>query len=200
MIADMSAKIELECTYCGKIFLRRSGAVKSRLKNEADPKFYCSLRCAATTGTSVTVPCANCRTMVTKTRSTVTRSKTGHLFCSRSCSVTWTNRNSKKKERHPKWNGGKSSYRFGRELQQCEECGDNRYYLLTVHHKDGDRTNNKAANLEDLCNNCHTTRHLAVRDGRLVVRWGVLTSPEAKLLMTGVRISPLRPSFTERDL
>lgn len=179
----MSATIELTCNYCRKVFRRRSGAVKSRLKNEVKPKFYCSLKCVATKGTTVTIPCANCFTPVTKVQSIVKRSKTGNVFCTRSCSVTWTNKNSKTKENHPNWTDGKSSYRRGRMLTRCALCPETRYYLLTVHHKDGDRANNEPENLADVCANCHILHHLVVKHGRLTVRWGMLTSPEARELI-----------------
>lgn len=41
----------------------------------------------------------------------------------------------------------------------CEKCGSKR--KLMVHHKDGNRKNNKASNLQTLCWSCHeklTTR------------------------------------------
>lgn len=43
---------------------------------------------------------------------------------------------------------------------QCEKCGNTEWLgdpiPLELHHKDGDRTNNRLENLELVCPNCHT--------------------------------------------
>jgi hypothetical protein len=48
----------------------------------------------------------------------------------------------------------------GRCLHICERCGDyNRFQEQNRHHKDEDRTNNDASNIEVLCVTCHTSEH-----------------------------------------
>jgi len=43
----------------------------------------------------------------------------------------------------------------------CNRCGYNQTeYVLEVHHKDRDRSNNALSNLEVLCANCHKEEHL----------------------------------------
>ena len=42
----------------------------------------------------------------------------------------------------------------------CIDCSNKTEYILTVHHKDGIRQNNKKENLEVVCSNCHIKRHL----------------------------------------
>lgn len=39
----------------------------------------------------------------------------------------------------------------------CEVCGGTN--RLTAHHINGDRSNNSLANIQTLCNNCHSTHH-----------------------------------------
>jgi 5-methylcytosine-specific restriction endonuclease McrA len=41
----------------------------------------------------------------------------------------------------------------------CSRCGNKDRRVLTVHHKDGNRKNNKIDNLEWLCRNCHCIIH-----------------------------------------
>jgi 5-methylcytosine-specific restriction endonuclease McrA len=43
--------------------------------------------------------------------------------------------------------------------QVCERCGLTDERLLTVHHLDEDRTNNRLDNLAWLCPNCHYLIH-----------------------------------------
>lgn len=56
------------------------------------------------------------------------------------------------------WRGGRSSptYRrlaFEAHGRFCVLCGSNRF--VEVHHRDGNRENNNAANLQPLCKSCH---------------------------------------------
>jgi hypothetical protein len=58
------------------------------------------------------------------------------------------------------WGKISKAYRVGRDYT-CESCGirpvnkfDNRFWH--VHHKDGDKTNNRTSNLECLCVLCHS--------------------------------------------
>jgi len=53
---------------------------------------------------------------------------------------------------------------------KCAGCGIDRFYLLQIHHIDGNNGNNDAENLEIVCANCHIKRHLKKRkkDGRFV--------------------------------
>lgn len=46
------------------------------------------------------------------------------------------------------------------ENPQCAGCGENKIYLLCVHHIDGNHDNNIKENFEIVCGNCHIKRHL----------------------------------------
>jgi 5-methylcytosine-specific restriction endonuclease McrA len=65
-------------------------------------------------------------------------------------------------ENHPNWTGGTYAYirifeRSGKE-KICEKCGESEKRIL-IHHKDGDRKNNKLENLIALCDTCHGKEH-----------------------------------------
>lgn len=56
---------------------------------------------------------------------------------------------------------------FQRANHRCERCGYCEYLgILQIHHKDRNRRNNIADNLELLCPNCHEIDHLLQNDGR----------------------------------
>lgn len=50
-------------------------------------------------------------------------------------------------------------YIFGETDDSCAICGHRGIEALTVHHIDGDSTNNIYPNLVVLCHNCHHTHH-----------------------------------------
>jgi hypothetical protein len=65
-------------------------------------------------------------------------------------------------ENHVNWKGGiKPEYyrriAFEAHGEQCQRCDSNRN--LNVHHKDRNRRNNAAENLEVLCRSCHNREH-----------------------------------------
>lgn len=91
-------------------------------------------------------------------------------FCSNKCQAEYNN-----KQRIKEWKDGKitgivgeyglsqfiRNYMLEKANYKCEKCGwgeKNPYtgkFVLEVHHKDGDYTNNTEENLEVLCLNCH---------------------------------------------
>lgn len=91
-------------------------------------------------------------------------------YCSREC---YNNRNKgklKKIKRHTKYYDNLLSHSI------CT-CGVSSFYLLQIHHIDGNNKNNIPENLEVVCSNCHIKRHLKKRnkDGKLVYSPKTLT-------------------------
>ena len=44
----------------------------------------------------------------------------------------------------------------------CVGCGEKKLYLLNLHHIDGNKKNDKENNLEMVCCNCHSIRHINI--------------------------------------
>lgn len=116
-------------------------------------------------------------------------SKNTPRFCSNGCRMQWLGRREKSeahrhklgrpKERHHRWTGDDVSEKGGRARalrwfsdQPCDKCGETK---ADRHHKNGDTSNNDAANIEFLCRKCHMTD-----DGRIErmreVRYGISRS------------------------
>ena len=89
-------------------------------------------------------------------------------FCSASCASSWVNRNPITLENLENgtyiWSGTSKIRNFllrnGYKENKCELCGLSEWQVkplnCDLHHKDGDKYNNKLSNLEMLCPNCHS--------------------------------------------
>lgn len=107
------------------------------------------------------VQCTYCNKDIIRSLSQIKRSKTGNVYCSRSCSNSSNNTLFKSGKNHPNYKTGISFYRK-RKLEKgdkCEKCGNDNLCVLQVHHKDKNRNNNIEDNLQLLCANCHLTEH-----------------------------------------
>src|SRR6478736_9659036 len=106
--------------------------------------------------------CKTCGIEVNKLPSQLKRSKTGNVYCSKSCSNTKNNSLFKSGENHPNYKSGIGSYR-NKKLKsgeiKCEKCGFDKECALEVHHIDHNRKNNNIENLILLCANCHKIEH-----------------------------------------
>ncbi len=99
------------------------------------------------------------------------RKRNNHNYCNRDCYNARRKEGLKRIKRH-------TTYFTDLVVKGCE-CGVTEYYLLQIHHKDGDTNNNHPDNLEVVCANCHIKRHLKInKDGKLVYHRKTLTSPE----------------------
>src|SRR4030066_1211949 len=130
---------------------------------------YCSNKCkfrAQKNGR--VVKCANCSKNIYRTPIESSKSKSGLFFCSKSCHAVWANKNTRTGRNNPNWVTGVSTYRklLTRNLGElkCKYCGFSDQRVLVVHHKDGNRSNNKLTNLTLLCRNCHCLMHESRKD------------------------------------
>ncbi len=130
-------------------------------------KVYCSKECrkASLIVDSVECSCGECgKSFELKPhdlRKAKKASKSGYVFCSKTCSAICTNR--------LKGIEGVSTYRkraFKEKENKCANCGyDKHVEVLQVHHIDRDRMNGKISNLKILCPTCHNEEHFINNDG-----------------------------------
>jgi len=77
--------------------------------------------------------------------------------------MAWKNKILQTGENHPNWTGGEFASRGilerSNKKMTCVHCGIIDKRVLTVHHKDINRKNNKIKNLIWLCQNCHHLAH-----------------------------------------
>lgn len=150
------AKHNTLCSNCGREMYRKPSQLRLFKKS------YCSKECLAESKrTGKIFPCAVCGDGVYRQPGEAAKSKSGNVFCSRSCAVTFNNSEHRSGENNPNWVDGKSSYSLP-DNAKCVDCGEDRRYMLCTHHIDGDRANNKPSNHEFLCANHHRVRHLAL--------------------------------------
>lgn len=124
---------------------------------------YCSISCRSKSqfkGKSVV--CFNCGKKIYRAPSQLKKSKSGKYFCTKSCQTFWRNRYYVG-EKHTNWKGGERAYRSilkrsGRK-PLCVLCKIANERILTAHHIDHNRLNNKLKNLVWLCLNCHYLVH-----------------------------------------
>ena len=145
---------KVQCAVCEKEYEIELKRYNQKLKENT--AFYCSDECRKHKGSTL-CKCATCGKEIWKPNSIVARSKTGNVYCSRSCSNTLNNKLFKSGENHYAYKGG--SYRENAlEIYEnkCAVCGyDEDVRILEVHHKDENHSNNDLNNLCILCPNCH---------------------------------------------
>ncbi len=118
-----------------------------KTKNQCNGKFF---------------SCFCCKKEVYRSLAQIKHSKSGKIFCSKSCQTTWKNKLSSAEE-HPNWMGGTQIYRKILLQSQvpiiCSLCKINDLRILSAHHIDHNRKNNQLSNLAWLCQNCHMLVH-----------------------------------------
>lgn len=149
--------VDVVCKQC----LKKFQAKPSWLKNGYGK--YCSRACShQSKRLGQIVKCFICNTEVYKQAKALEGSKSGKLFCTKSCQTKWRNAEFKD-EKHPNWKGGMHAYR--RMMRQsdspqvCTLCKTKDKRVLAVHHVDENRKNNTIENLQWLCHNCHHLVH-----------------------------------------
>lgn len=165
-----------ECEACHKVIWVPKNVLKKRRA--------CSRECTAELRRSelLTLECANCGKTIARKTADVENSKNKKFFCDRACKDSAQRLDGNCPEIRPSHYGkgeGKWDYRKRALIDnKACSCGESRTYLLTVHHRDGNRANNVIENLEVVCYNCHALRHLKRINGEWVHSTQVLTSEE----------------------
>lgn len=166
------------CESCKKEFVCRINSAKR----------FCSKKCAGfQQQNKVQLTCAKCSKTFTRISSRLKSSKHQIYFCSRECKEFTQSLEGRGLGIRPEHygTGGKSSanfhvHKFMKKHADagCSGCGETKRYLLSAHHKDGNRANNKPSNLEVVCGNCHIKRHLRKIDGEWTFNTSYLTPIE----------------------
>lgn len=145
---------KVQCSVCNKEYEIELKRYNAKIKENS--AFYCSDECKSHKN-SVLCKCANCGKEIWRTKSQLARSKTGNVFCSRSCANSLNNKIFKSGNNHPSFKG--TDYRklaFNTYPHCCAVCGyDEDIRLLEVHHIDENHNNNNVENLILLCPLCH---------------------------------------------
>lgn len=149
--------IKVQCDHCGN-----SRTTQKRQLVDYQGLHWCSPQCMSIIkGQAREVTCDHCGSVFIKSLSKIKNSKSGKLFCSRSCKDRAQSYMTEIQPGH--YGTGSENYRI-KALNNlpnfCNRCG---YSLsikaLDVHHRDRDRNNNSIENLEILCCNCHALEH-----------------------------------------
>lgn len=147
----------VDCKICEKEFY-----VKPNHQKLGWGKF-CSIQCRTKAQfKGKIVKCFNCCKKIYRSPSQLKKSKSGKHFCTKSCQTFWRNTYFVE-EKHANWKNGIRTYRKILERSGkkpfCALCKINNKRILTAHHKDRNRNNNKLSNLVWLCLNCHYLVH-----------------------------------------
>ena len=135
----LRANLDRECPTCGKKF-------RARLQKGV----YCSTKCAVKKKTGIFKNCIICDKEFYVQKFNVAKRK----YCSKNCADKGQIKYSIPRK------GIYNYFKINGFIKKCEECGyDTHREILSVHHKDFDRTNNSEENLEILCPNCHSIKH-----------------------------------------
>ena len=145
---------QVKCVKCGKEYEVELKRYNAKIKEGS--AFYCSKECLAYKGSQL-CNCAKCGKQIWKRNSEIAKSKTGNVYCSKSCAVSKNNSLFKTGENHPNYTG--NNYRkkaFDNYEHKCAVCGWNEDEdILEVHHIDENREHNDLENLKILCPICH---------------------------------------------
>lgn len=152
----------IKCDYCGKEFDKPTNKINESLKKGW--KMYCSQECRSKSK-KIKCTCANCGKELLKTPSEIAKSKTGNVFCDKSCACSYNNSHFRTRENNPNWKGGRvgnnthiiAAYRT--YIKECTICKCTDEDVLEVHHIDYNHNNNDVDNLIVLCANHHSKVH-----------------------------------------
>lgn len=145
------------CLICSKDFYAKPFFIKMGAGK------YCSNTCAALGRTKGEQrPCHFCGEISYKQKRDIERSKSGFLFCSKSCQTNWRNKYYSG-DKHANFKFGLHTYRRllknDPQKKECTLCKTEDIRTLAVHHIDQNRKNNTVDNLSWLCHNCHHLVH-----------------------------------------
>lgn len=149
----------VKCDYCGIEVDKKPSYIKNNLAKGR--KNYCSNDCKKLGQFKGKLyPCGTCGKEIYKTPSEIKKSKSGEVFCSKSCACSFNNSLLRSKENNPNWkDGGYVKVAYNTYSSVCSICGFDDVDALQIHHIDQNRSNNEVDNLIILCANHHSLVH-----------------------------------------
>lgn len=158
--------VSVVCAHCSISFEKLAKNVTYSEKHNR--KHCCSVECGhQLKSTTIEVPCGTCGTLVKREPSQLKKSKSGYLFCTKSCAVTYNNRILRTGTNHPNYGvnpitgePATTNYRttcFAHHEKKCVVCGEDK--IVEVHHMDENHENSDPTNLIPLCPTHHKYWH-----------------------------------------
>lgn len=156
--------MNINCDYCGKEFEKPTNKVNESIKHGW--KQFCSSECHRNYKTKkIKCTCANCGKELYKAPYQIKNSKSGNVFCNKSCACSYNNSHFRTGENNPNFKDGvyKGSHyatiAYREYLWKCACCNNEDPDVIQVHHIDGNHFNNSIDNLIPICANCHCKIH-----------------------------------------
>jgi hypothetical protein len=153
---DKRRGYRVTCLICGKGFCTRLD----------QPRKYCSKNCQFVgQRRQQDFRCAFCGTHFQRKVSTRACSRSGFHFCSRNCKDEAQRIGGIEEIMPPHFGTGDGSDRyrdlFNHEGLVCARCHYHEFSCgIDIHHRDGNKGNNRRENLVPLCSPCHRALHL----------------------------------------
>lgn len=151
----------IKCDQCGKEVNKRPSQIKTNL--DKGRKNYCCNDCKKLGQFKGKLyNCGKCGKEIYKSPSDLKKSKSGEVFCSKSCACSFNNSLLRSRENSPNWKNGftlYTDYAYETYVKECAICGFNDSNALEVHHIDRNKENNNIDNLIILCSNHHSLVH-----------------------------------------
>ena len=95
-LAKSNDKLKLECVYCSKDYFKYKKYIVNEIENNKTQIKFCSRECKYKNDSNTKeFFCKNCNLSILKKKSEIKKVKNGNLFCNKSCSAQFNNKNKK---------------------------------------------------------------------------------------------------------
>lgn len=97
-------KLPCKCEYCNNTFYKMKKYISHELKTNKNEIRFCSFSCRTKMckGEAITTSCSYCMKEIKKQKNAINNSKSGNVFCSKSCATSYNNIHKKHGNRRSK--------------------------------------------------------------------------------------------------